>query len=42
MKRLYETPECEVVWENLYDIVTLSTTGDEDDEIGGGGNPWAQ
>ena len=41
-KKHYEEPEWEVEWDAA-DVMTLSTEmGNEDEEIGGGGNPWAE
>lgn len=41
-KGWYAPPELEIEW-IVDDIATLSSgTGNEDEEIGGGGNPWAE
>ena len=44
MKKKYEPAELEIVWFNLYDVITTSMPGtnpgeDEDEGIGGGYNP---
>ena len=42
MEYPYKTPEWEVVWVNLGDIVTLSNqNGNVDATIGGEDDPWA-